>query len=129
MPWTPAPAAPMCPACQVFLFLFKSSFEQLPHSISTSIFTIMHGMQPSSLQDPHQFYLDNSTIINTIILSTTKTTTVSITMTVKNDRNNSNLRIKKKILTTYISTATHCMQPGSLRKPSQCYNHNTTIPQ
>ena len=56
----------------------------------------MHGMQPSSLQDPHQFYLDNSTIINTIILSTTKTTTVSITMTVKNDRNNSNLRIKKK---------------------------------
>ena len=56
----------------------------------------MHGMQPSSLQDPHQFYLDNSTIINTIILSITKTTTVSITMTVKNDRNNSNLGIKQK---------------------------------
>ena len=89
----------------------------------------MHGMQPSSLQDPHQFYLENSIIINTIILSITKTTTVSITMTVKNDRNNSNLRIKNKnkILTNYISTATHCMQPGSLQKPSQCYNHNTTI--
>ena len=50
----------------------------------------------------------------------------------KNDSNNDKQmknKRKKQILTAYNLTATHCMQPDSLQKPSQCCYHNTTIPQ